>query len=1116
MEFQVLGPLRVIGADGTHIKLASTAQRRLMSLLLLRAGTAVSADFLADRLELSSGALRTSVSRLRKIVGSDTLVTAAPGYELRTEAVDAKRFEHLVALGRSSEEPLDARSAFEAALKLWRGEAYAEFTHEPWAITESWRLAEAHAGAIEELTEILLELRKWTESILHLEPLIAAHPLRDRPRGLLMRALADSGRRVEALRAFQSYRSLLIAETGIEPSGDIVALERTIATSTTPDIVLPAGTVTFLLTDLDGSARLWEEYGVDMGTAVLRHYELLDEAITGAGGVRPVEQGEGESVIGTFARPGDALAAAVTAQQRLAAELPWLPVRMAVHTSEARLRGAGRYVGGTIPEGERLRVFGHGGQILVSESTAACSGVDLPDRSTFVEVGLAPLRTLGRPERVWQLVHPDLRSEFPPLRSLAPHALPVPLTVRPSMGVVGRESELEAIADATKRVTGGEGREVLVISGEAGLGKTTLVAEAARAAFDSGSCVLFGHCEEDLATPYQLFAEALGHYVSHATEDQLIAHVEVHGSQLARLVPALATRIPDLPPLKATDPDTERYLLFASVVGLLVTLSEHQPVVLVLDDLQWADAGSLQLLCHLTGSDQPARILVLGAYRDTEITHTHPLLETLAALRRQLRVGRVELTGLDDNGVVALMEATAGYALDDAAVSLAHAVYRETDGNPFFVGEVLRHLSETGTIYQDTTGRWVAVDSIGDMALPDSIREVIGARVGRLGTSAGRVLSLAAVIGRDFDLDVLARAAGISEDELLDVLDTAAAAALVRELPATPGRYSFAHALIQHTMYADLGPTRRARAHRVVAEALEDLCGDQPGFRVSELARHWYSATQPKDLAKALDYSCQAADAALDALAPGVALRYYTQALDLYAQTDDPDPLLGIDLGIGLGTAQRQTGNPEYRDTLLDAARRADDHGDTDRLTAATLANDRGLFSMTGIVDLDRVELLETALARLPADHPDRALVLATLGKELIFGSPLERRQALADEAIAIARSFGDDTIIVRVLNHVSQGLQAPPLVEQALVWTADALARAERVGDPLLLFFAATRRAAFTACAGDIGETDRCLEIMGTVAEQLNQPTLDWLNTLEHATRAASPTPRPSSARSS
>ena len=129
------------------------------------------------------------------------------------------------------------------------------------------------------------------------------------------------------------------------------------------------------------------------------------------------------------------------------------------------------------------------------------------------------------------------------------------------------------MTDAAKRVAGGEGREVLLISGEAGLGKTTLVAEAARAAFDTGACVLFGHCEEDLATPYQLFAEALGHYVTHAPEDQLLAHVEAHGSELARLVPALASRIPDLPPSKATDADTERYLLFAAVVGLLATAS---------------------------------------------------------------------------------------------------------------------------------------------------------------------------------------------------------------------------------------------------------------------------------------------------------------------------------------------------------------------------------------------------------------------------------------------------------------------------------------------------------------------------------------------------------------
>jgi len=252
------------------------------------------------------------------------------------------------------------------------------------------------------------------------------------------------------------------------------------------------------------------------------------------------------------------------------------------------------------------------------------------------------------------------------------------------------------------------------------------------------------------------------------------------------------------------------------------------------------------------------------------------------------------------------------------------------------------------------------------MALPDSVRVVIGARVGRLGQDAERVLSVASVIGRDFDLDVLARATKTSEDELLDILDAATASALVRELTDSPGHYSFSHALIQHTLYEDLGLTRQARAHRKVAEALEDLCGDRPGARVGELARHWINATQPIDRVKALDYSRQAAEAALAALAPGDALRYYTQALDLHSQSHPSDPLLGIDLAIGLGTAQRQTGDPAFRQTLLDAARRAADLGDTDRLVAAALANSRGaLFSASGRIDADKVAILETEPPRV-------------------------------------------------------------------------------------------------------------------------------------------------------
>ena len=362
-------------------------------------------------------------------------------------------------------------------------------------------------------------------------------------------------------------------------------------------------------------------------------------------------------------------------------------------------------------------------------------------------------------------------------------------------------------------------------------------------------------------------------------------------------------------------------------------------------------------------------------------------------------------------------------------------------------------------------------------------------------TETERVLSLAAVIGRDFDLDLLARTANATEDEVLDILEAATAAALVRELTDAPGRYNFAHALIQHTLYEDLGLTRRARAHRQVAEALEDLCGDRPGSRVGELARHW-TATQPIDLTKAISYSRQAGDAALVALAPADALRHYAQALDLYPRATDPDLILGIDLAIGLGTAQRQTGDPAFRDTLLGASRQAADVGDTARLVAAAMANNRGFVSAVGAIDADKVEILEMALERLSADAPDRALVLATLCQELQFGRAPDRSQALAQEAVAIARASGDDALLVRVLNYASNPFRVKP-------WSADALARAERLGDPVQLFLAADRRSGDARRAGDIDEMDRCLEIMGSTVEILNQLSLNWVLTFARATRA-------------
>ena len=857
--------------------------------------------------------------------------------------------------------------------------------------------------------------------------------------------------------------------------------------------------VAVLFSDVVGSTELSRRVS-PVGADELRrgHFSILRQAVTEAGGTEVKTLGDGLMV--AFGSASAALACGVAMQQRVERDNRSrehaVGLRIGLSCGEVT-RDEGDYFGDPVIEAARLCAACEGGQILAAQVVRLVSG----RRSPHVCRSLGPLTLKGLPDPV-----ETVEVLWEPLRSVdLGDAVPLPrrLAVRPAVGVVGREAEIAAIGEAIKRVASGEGREVLLISGEAGLGKTTLVAEATRAAFDAGACVLYGHCEEDLAAPYQLFAECLGHYVTYAPEAELRGHVETHGSELSGLVPALSSRMPHLGPSKATDADTQRYLLFTAVVGLLTALSAGRPVVLVLDDLQWADAGSLLLLRHLIATEQPLRVLVLGTYRDSELSHAAPLREALGDLRRHIGVSRIELTGLDDTGVVAFMEAAAGHALDEAGIGLAHAVYRETDGNPFFVSEILRHLAETGAIVQDGTGRWTMADGPNRMDLPDSVREVVGGRVARLGQAAARAMHIAAVIGRDFDLDILIRATGATEDGLLDILDAAVAASLVRELAGPPGRYSFAHALIQHTIYEDLGLTRRARAHRQVAQALDQLCGDHPGARVGELARHWTLATQPIDLAKAIDYSRRAGDAALRALAPADALRYFAQALDLCTQLDHPDLVLFVDLAIGLGTAQRESGDPAFRETLLDAAHQAANLADTERLVAAALANDRGFYSAVGTTDTDKVSVLEMALESLPGDNPDRALALATLCSELAHGSTLERRQALADEAIAIANRCGDDAAIVRVLNHVYVPLQVPHLLELSLARTTDALARAERVGDPALLFWAAMWRGETAARAGDIKELDRCIQIHGSMAEQLDQPIFNWAHTFAQGLRA-------------
>ena len=476
----------------------------------------------------------------------------------------------------------------------------------------------------------------------------------------------------------------------------------------------------------------------------------------------------------------------------------------------------------------------------------------------------------------------------------------------------------------------------------------------------------------------------------------------------------------------------------------------------------------------------------------------------LAALHRQNGVSRIELPGLDDTGVVALVEAAAGHALDDAAVDLAHALYRETDGNPFFVSEVLRHLSETGAIYLDATGRWVAEHGPDRMTLPDSVREVIGARVGRLGPEAGSVLGTAAVIGRHFDLEVLAPATGTTEDDLFDILDAAAAAALVREHAAAAGRYSFVHALIQHTLYDDLGPTRRARAHRRV--------GRSPGRSWAEDApipgwANWPATGSRRRSPPTWPRPSTIHDGRRTPPWPP-SPRPMPSATTPRPSTSTPEPTIPIRYSGStwpsgsVPRSARPGTRPIGRHSSMPPVERPASRTPNGwwlppwPTTAASTAPSVPSTPTRSRSSTRRSTLLDGA-------DPDRSLVLATLCSELAHGSALEQRQALAEEAVAAAESSGDDATVVRVLNHLYVPLQVPALLELALARTSDALARAERVGDPALLFWAAMWRGEVAARAGDIETMDRCIEIHASTAALLNQPIFHWGHTFFLGLRA-------------
>ena len=854
-------------------------------------------------------------------------------------------------------------------------------------------------------------------------------------------------------------------------------------------------TVTVAFSDLVNSTGLAADLGHDAYEAIRRdHFNALRAAVAQYGG--SVVKGTGDGLLLKFASAANAVSGAVAMQQATdghARRMDGVALQIRVGMSSGEVTSDEEDVYGVaVVEASRLCAAATPGQILASDIVRAL--VRTLGAHTFKPLGTLLLKGLPEPVPVCEIAWEPL----PQAVVRGPPPLPGSLVGEQQFSFAGRQGELDTMVAAWRDAASGTPRVVL-IAGEPGIGKTRLAAETAQLAHAGGAIVLYGRSDEEMGVPFQPFVEALGYFVTHSPPDGLRDRLGRHAGELVRLVPELAERLHGLPALLRSDPETERYRLFDAVTAWLVAAAAERPLVIVLDDLHWAPKPTLLMLRHVirvaTGSAEPTRLLLIATHRDTEMEQAHPLGEFLADLRRMVHSQRLVLGGVNEAGVVAFVERALGHSADEAGRRLARAVHAETEGNPFFVSEVLRHLVESGAAFQ-RGGRWASDQILAQIGIPEGVREVIGQRLARLSRAANDVLTVAAIAGRDFDLATLAGASELPEDALLAVLDDAARARLVEEMGV--GRFRFAHALIRSALYDAASATRRAHLHRRIGEAIEARRPDD----VTALAYHFGEAAADHT-SKAMDYSVRAGDQAAAGLAHDQAVVFYLRALALLDAMTRPDSAQRCELLIRLGEAQRNAGDAAFRQTLLDAAAIAARLKDAERLARAVVANTRGWVSASGLVDSERVAMLEASLSALGLeDSSVRARVLATLVSELLFSADRERLRELDGEALAIARRLGEPATLAHVLGQRYIAMWGLNTLGERLATTAEHLELAALLDDPIVRWWASERRAFAALEAGDIVEVDQQLSALKQLAEDLGRPGLQWELTLAQSWR--------------
>ncbi|MEX2158463.1 MAG: protein kinase [Dehalococcoidia bacterium] len=577
---------------------------------------------------------------------------------------------------------------------------------------------------------------------------------------------------------------------------------------------------------------------------------------------------------------------------------------------------------------------------------------------------------------------------------------------RLALGVfVGREQELDRLRGAFDSAASGHGGLVMLV-GEPGIGKTRTTQELETYAKMRGAQVLWGRTHESAGAPaYWPWLQAGNQYAG-AHQDELAELIEPHMppgtvSELTRIFPWLLTAPnPTAPPEPASDPEVAQFRLFDAYTSYLRAIAQQAPLVVALDDLHWADKPTLLMLQHVARELSRMRVLVIGNYRDTDITRQSALSETLASLNRESGFERIVLRGLSREECAAYIKARANV---EPRREVLDRIFEETEGNAFFLSEVVNLMAQEGTLTRD---------SVSDIAIPDGVREALGRRLNRLSEETNDLLQVAAIIGRDFTYDTLTLLGDRDEDALLRMIEEALEARVIEETE-TPGRYRFTHAQMQETLLAELSTTRRVRLHGQVGEALEQRYGARAEERAGRLAMHFSEAAtlSPRFSEKAARYSAIAGRQALEQSAYPEAARHFRAALSAREGEEVDDDIAALLVDYARAAYATADGREGWR-----AARQAFDHYEKTRNVAAAVK--AALLPGLGS-GASWPALLERGLAMVPDGSLEYGLLNAALGLAAgVAGNDDERAQEAFGRARALAERLGDRKLELRTLTH--------------------------------------------------------------------------------------------------